>query len=265
MKKILSIAMAVALILGVFCMSASADQSGIGVYVTIADENGELALALEKITVADLDGDGKYTLDEALYAAHEAKFVGGAAAGYASEDTQWGISLMKLWGAENGGSYGYCVNDASAMGLGQELAEGDRINAYVYTDLVAWSDTYCFFDQAELTVPVGSEVTLTLMASGYDANWNPVTLPVAGATVTVNGADIALTDSEGKVTLTASAIGEYLISAKSESATLVPPATRAAVVEEAPATGIGSVSAWIAVFLLCGIALAAMSGKRNEN
>ena len=55
-------------------------------------------LAMEKITVADNDGDGALTINDALYAAHEKAFTGGAAAGYASVQSDWGLSLSKLWG-----------------------------------------------------------------------------------------------------------------------------------------------------------------------
>ena len=120
---------------------------------------------------------------------------------------------------ENGGSYGYYVNNTAAMSLADPVADGDFINAFVYTDLTGWSDVYCFFD-AETVAP--GEVTLTLSAAGYDENWAPVTSPLAGAVITVNGEKTeSVTDENGQVTLTVEA-GD-VISAVAEDATLVPP------------------------------------------
>ena len=194
------------------------------VLVTIADENGKLALTMEAVTVTDIDADGVLTINDALYCAHEDYYEGGAAAGYASAMSEYGLSLAKLWGAENGASYGYYVNDVAAWGLSDPIAEGDRINAFVYTDLTAWSDTYCYFDVAEADAKAGDTITLTLSSAGYDADWNPITLPVAGATITVNGEKTdAVTDENGKATVTLSGEGTLIISAVSDTQTLVPP------------------------------------------
>lgn len=48
----------------------------------------------------------------------------------------------KLWGTENGGSYGYYVNNVSTWSLTDPVDEGDYVNAFVYTDLTTWFDTY---------------------------------------------------------------------------------------------------------------------------
>ena len=65
-------------------------------------------------------------------------------------------------------------------------------------------------------------LTLTLSAAGYDENWSPVTSPLAGAVITVNGEKTeSVTDENGQVTLTVEA-GD-VISAVAEDATLVPP------------------------------------------
>ncbi|MBP5657968.1 MAG: hypothetical protein J6X52_05545, partial [Clostridia bacterium] len=107
MKRTLALIVAV-LIVAVFASVLCAAKDPV-VYVTIA--NGELVLAREAVTLTDADNDGALTINDALYLAHEAKFEGGAAAGYASSTGDYGLSLTKLWGVENGGSYGYFVND----------------------------------------------------------------------------------------------------------------------------------------------------------
>ncbi|MBO7666544.1 MAG: hypothetical protein J6S70_03845, partial [Clostridia bacterium] len=93
----------------------------------------------------DADADGVLTISDALYAAHEAAYEGGAAAGFAAATTEYGLSLTKLWGVENGGSYGYFVNDNSAMSLADPLSDGDEVVAFIYT-AADWSDAYSFFD-----------------------------------------------------------------------------------------------------------------------
>lgn len=239
MKKFLSITLAVLMLVSTFCLTAFAEDAtpaSADVYVTIADNNGKLVLTQEKITVVDKDSDGKITIDEALFAAHEAKFEGGAAAGYASAMSDWGLSLTKLWGVENGGSYGYYVNNASAMGLADEVHSGDYINAFIYTDLTTWSDTFCFFDVNVANAEKNGEITLTLKAAGYDANYAPITTPVEGATITINGtATNVKTNAEGKATINLETAGKNVISATSETMTLVPPVCVATVSTDATA------------------------------
>lgn len=231
MKKILSVITTLLIAACVMGLTALADSnSSAEVFITISDENGKLVLTQEKITVTDMDNDGKFTLDEALYAAHEAKFPGGAAAGYKSSVTSYGLSLDKLWGTENGGSYGYYVNNISSNGLADEVKAEDYINAFVYTDLNAWSDTYCYFDKNSASIEQGEEVSLTLTACGFDSNYNPITFPVEGAKITLNGALTEYTtDAKGKVTFTLPDAGEYVISAVSDSVILVPPAFKTSV------------------------------------
>ncbi len=206
------------------------ETDSVNVYVTISDAEGTLALAAESIAVSDIDGDGALTINDALYLAHEACYDGGAAAGYASAYGDYGLSLNKLWGTENGGSYGYYVNNASAWSLADPVADGDYINAFVYTDLNAWSDTYCYFDANSVSAEAGEEVTLTLLAAGYDADWNPAVLPVEDAIITIDGeASDWRTDAEGKVTLSFKNGGNFVISAVSDTQILVPPVCKAAV------------------------------------
>ena len=236
MKKFLSITVAVfmlmsALSLTVFGTEVSPESAD--VCVTVSDGSGKLVLVQEKISATDKDGDGKVTVDEALFAAHEAKYEGGAYAGYASAETAYGVSLMKLWGDESG-SFGYYVNNASAMSLADEVKDGDHINAFIYTDLVTWSDTYCFFDKYTVNAEEGEEISLTLKYAGYDASWNPVVLPVEGAVITIDGAATEYkTDAEGKVDVKLDKAGDIVISATSETMTLVPPVCKAAVAAKA--------------------------------
>lgn len=193
------------------------------VYVSVTDAENALVMAYVPVCVTDVDADGTLTLRDALDCAHAACFPDGAE-GFACAVTEYGLSMTRLWGVENGGSYGYCLNDAPAWSLADPVKDGDHVKAYVYTDLTAWSDTYCFFAAPATQSVSGAEVSLTLSANGYDEMWNPVVLPVSGAVLTVNGeATASVTGEDGTAVLTFAAPGTYLVSAVSDAQTLVAP------------------------------------------
>lgn len=290
MKKQFSSALT-ALALVPFCvgaMSADADDSA-RVFVTIADENGALALAQAEVEVTDTDGDGALTICDALYAAHEANYPGGAAAGFASSEGQYGLQLDQLWGAENGTGYGYYVNHTSAMSLGDPISDGDYVAAFVYTDTTAWSDSYCWFNCNTAEAKESETITLTLSAAGYDENWNPISLPVAGAVITINGEKTEyVTDENGNAAISFESADTYLISAVSDTQILVPPVCKIAVsaqettaattteqettttqtttasAQTAPTTGDSGIGAcFITAAVLSGVALIS-ARKKNE-
>lgn len=187
------------------------------VTVTIASA-GELVVCAQTIAVTDADSDGALTISDAIAVAHRAFYPSGAA-GYAAEMTDYGLSVQKLWGVENGGSYGYYVNNASALNLTDPIADGDYVAAYSYADLTNWSDTYTWFNDL---VVVPGEVTLTLSQTTFDENWNTVTLPVNMARILINGeATDYYTDEHGDVTLSVEA-GDIL-SARVDGMVIVPP------------------------------------------
>lgn len=228
MKKIVSVMLSLLIVLSLGVICAAAEQSA-DVYVTIADKDGKLAVAADKVTVTDTDSDGKLTITDALYCAHETFYEGGAAAGYATVNTQYGLSLDKLWGAANGGSYGYYLNGASAWSLTDEVKSDDYLYAFVYTDLVGWSDKFSTFDRfmGDVDANEGVELTLTYVAE-YDEYYMPVFKPLAGAAITVNGEDTALkTDENGKVKVNFDKNGAAIVSAKSDVVKIAPPVFRA--------------------------------------
>lgn len=194
------------------------------VFVTISDKDGNLVLTQSPVNVTDIDNDGSLTIYDALYQAHETYYEGGAEAGFAAEQSQYGLSLAKLWGTANGGSYGYYVNHQAANGMTDSVQNGDYLNAFVYTDLTAWSDKYSFFDKNTACISWEDSLTLTLSMAGFTEDWLPVTLPVENAVILINDEETELkTDAEGKVTIPAETAGKYVISAKSDTLTLVPP------------------------------------------
>jgi hypothetical protein len=215
-KRIISLALAcLMLALSMLCFASCGEtEKGPFVYVTVADENGEIVARYEKIEFTE-----GMTVDGALAALHAEKCEGG----YASAESAYGLSLTKLWGVENGGSYGYYVNNASPSSLADTLKEGDHVYAFVYTDTVTYSDTYAFFTVPTAEVATGEALALTLSSLGYDEAWNTVTLPVEGAKISVDGTETdVVTDADGKATLTFDKKGTYVVSAVHGTLNLVP-------------------------------------------
>ncbi len=265
MKRTLSILTAVMLALAL-CITTCAED--VSVYVTISDDNAPLAVKYEKIAVSDFDGDGVVTVNDALFAAHEEFYKGGAKEGYEAVKSEYGLSLNKLWGTVNGGSYGYYINNQSSASLLDTVSDGDHLYAYAYTDLISWSDTYSYFDLLTSSCEEGGNVTLTLLAATYDENWNPITVPVVGANITLNGKDTGIiTDENGTATITCNKAGEHIISAVSETETLVPPICTLTVIGTAPKIGAAAVVG-LGVIVLLSVAVfisySALKRKNNE-
>ncbi|MBQ7007403.1 MAG: hypothetical protein IJN59_06200 [Oscillospiraceae bacterium] len=223
MKKLFSVMLAFLMVTGCMSITAFADDSSATVYVSIADK-GRLVAAQTKVTVTDIDGDNALTVNDALYAAHKAVYPGGAKDGYGYyTHKDYGLSISRLWG-DTSGNFGYYINNSSCWSLADSVKSGDYLNAFVYSDSKKYSDKYCFFNDFTVTADSNSDIELTLSSSGYDASWNPVTLPVANAEITVDGKATGVkTDANGKATIQISGAGEHIISAVSASETLVPP------------------------------------------
>ena len=254
MKKTLALILACVIVCAFASFLCAAKEPV--VYVTIA--NGELVLAREPITLTDADGDGALTVNDALYLAHEAKFEGGAAAGYASSTGDYGLSLNRLWGVEKGGSYGYFVNDNSAMSMADPVSDGDEVVAYIYT-ASDWSDAYTFFD-----IKSGaSGAELTFCVCSYDENWALVKTPTAGAEITVDGVKTGVkTDANGKAKVELAENGEHIVSAVLEGKVIVPPVCTLTKKDSTPKTG----DAGIVALAICGVIALAGFGlaKRSK-
>ena len=249
--KAMLITLALTLAVIVSCVCVSAD----GAKITVSIANGTLVLTEAAVDVTDIDGDGALTINDALIAAHTAYYTDGAD-GYAAANGDYGLAITKLWGVENGGSYGYYVNNAASMGLSDPVKDGDRLYAFIYTDTTAFSDMYTFFDKAAADVSENG--------AGYDENWNPVTLPVEGAVITVNGEKTAfVTDKDGKVSVKLDKAGKYTVTAVSDDKALVPAVCIVNVTESSPQTGDNGVYALV----ICGtVALfAATVALRRKN
>lgn len=209
------------------------------VYVTIAsdgrvvqDKNGGY-VAQAAVKVCDHDKDGILTVDDALFAAHEACYEGGAAAGYSSYPGVHGLSLAILWGKGTAGTSaiaGYWLNNASCWSLADEVEEGDYLTAFNYCDSAGWSDAYSFFTQNEVSVASGNSITLNLRyISGYDAanGYAPIVSPLSGASVEFLDSDDSetlTTNSDGQVCISTAALseGSYRVTAYKLDGSIVP-------------------------------------------
>ena len=207
----------------------------VDVFVTIVDDgnivtdkNGEY-VAQAQVTVSDRDQNGKITVDEALYATHEALYNGGAETGYSTFDSGSGLSLAILWGRGTAGvfaSAGYYLNNAGCWSLNDVVNAGDYLTAFNYYDTIFYSDAYSYFSENTVSVHQGTSVTLTLNALGYDENWNQVSSPYAGAKLMLLGttADVLTTDEGGRVEIATSQLqpGTYYAVAYTEAKNIVP-------------------------------------------
>lgn len=222
MKKILVVVLLLLTFTTLALPIVAADGDELYVYVSITDGDNKLAYA--KVKVLDKDGNGEFSVHDALYYAHVWYYEGGATAGYKSVPSAQGLRLTKLWGKENGSGYGYYVNDVAADSLEMSLKENDHVHAFVYQDTVNGSDTYSYFDKIYFQVEKDESVTLTLMAATFDENRNPVKIPVTDAYITLNGEKTDFrTDENGKVTITFEKGGKTLVGAVSDSMNLVNP------------------------------------------
>lgn len=216
MKNIFTLLLAFVLL---FCC-ANAET----VFVTISNGQGELVVAAEAFDVNDADGDGALSIYDALFAAHDERFEGGAQAGFMAANTDHDNSIQRLWGEENGGSYGYFVNNISAYSLSDPIQEGDSLHAFAYTDLECWSDTYSYFNFEITDISAGESISLQLNMQSYDADWMPVVDPVAGAMILIDGiSSEIITDETGAAAIVFNQPGTYVLSAVSEEVNLVPP------------------------------------------
>lgn len=242
-KRILSMLLALALTLGLFPAAARAEEASVAsitVQLTLyekgqfaKDKDGRIMFQ-RSVTVTDDNGDGTYSLNEALLAAHTA-YCSAGADGY----TVSGSWVTQLWGTATS-DYGFYKNNAVTGTVDAEaLADGDQITAFTYYDTAGYSDRYSFFTEAEKTVTAGEEFTLTLMSWGYDGNFNPVQAPVAAAPIGAYDLDTGTysvpsafrgehiygdiysqtvsTSTSGSVTFSITELGTYYVTAQHNS------------------------------------------------
>ncbi len=194
------------------------------VFVSIADDKKTLQTTYEKVTAYDFNADGIVSVDEALYAAHEKYYEGGAAKGYRSVISTFGNTLQKLWGIENGGAFGYTVNSTFPSSLDGKVENGDSVYAFAYSDLSTFTDSYSKFNSYSVSSDAGEPIALTLSKSYYETASSIQFTPLGEAVITVDGKPTEyITDKNGQVSIIINEAGKHVISATSEKYNLVPP------------------------------------------
>ena len=228
LKKIAAVLL-IALMLGTSLVCFAAAEEKPYAYVNIYDGK-KVVLSMFKVEKTDEDGDGSWTINDALLTAHKAKCKDG----YASAASEWGTSITKLWNDESG-AFGYYLNNKMVMtDVKEKLNETahDVIYAYVYSDTQTWSDAYSFFDQTSFSGNAKDKVTLTLYYVTFDENYNQVNKTLEGATIYFDTKKTEYkTDANGKVEVELPTYST-VISAEKDGMTLIPPICRYNLIEK---------------------------------
>ena len=210
----------------------------INVNVSISNA-GQVVMAQKSVSVTDNNRDGTLDVFEALYAAHEASFEGGAAAGFATTEGSYGTTITKLWGVD--GIPMYAINH-DAGGYGTTVAADDLVYAYNLKDAANYSDSYSKFDKDtyEVEATTGLSVELSRFFSDPDNEWAMTQQAFAGATLAVLGTDLSAVDASrysfkdnggGSYTVTFDEAGEYFLTANCDNPILVPAVAKVTVAE----------------------------------
>ncbi len=214
-KRILALVLTFIMLLGVMPVYA---ENAITVYMSIS-KYGQIVETKDGDAFAylpiKLKGKDEYTIDDAFLAAHTQYYEGGEN-GYGTENSDWGLSISKLWG-DTSYNFGYQVNGGaeSVMGPSHILSGGDYIDAAIYKNAYPDTESYSVFDTFKDEAFGGDEFTVYLSyASGYDDNWNSVFSPCEGAKILVNGKETEIeTDENGVATIVLNEKGRNVISA----------------------------------------------------
>ena len=241
-KRLLSLLLALTMALSLATTGAwAADQDSIQVTVTIANQ-GAIAvgknntlMARVPVTVTDRNGDGKFTYDEAMAAAHKAYYEKGEV-GFAMD----GSMCSMLWGVETKNLCFYRNNEQTGYIDGQSITANDNLVAFPYMDTTGFSDRYGFFNQETVSAKTDEAVTLNLQGQGYNESWVMTTEPVVGAELEVyqNGKFQKLnvvTDDKGNSTISFDKAGKYVVSAQKSGIKWIPPVCIVTVTDQTPA------------------------------
>ena len=181
----------------------------------LKDKDGEL-MAGRTVT---LTGQSSYTMDDAIKAAHDQYYPGGAEVGYdyhADENGFFDGVIYRLWGIDRKdvANIGYALNhDTTVMmantALSEKVQDGDDLHFFIRQ----WREAQAFFTQAEQTVQEGQNAVLRLRI-GNGVQYSDC----AGASICIDGKmqEGLATDENGRVTLPALAPRDtpYFITAK---------------------------------------------------
>ena len=188
----------------------------------LASAKDGTAVAEKPVTVTDLDKDGHLTYDEALVAAHNAYFEGGAEAGYALGSGQYGPYVSKLWGVDTSNTLFMTNDEGLPSGVTMdEVKAGDSLYVSINADDAYYADWYSKFSEKNIEATDADDITVTLTGhlgmafTEEDMQFVPlegvkIGLWKNGAFEAIEG---AVTGADGKATFKLAA-GEYILTAK---------------------------------------------------
>ena len=145
-KRIVALILTLIMLIGTVPVFA---EDAITVYMSIS-KYGEIVETKDGDAFAylpvKLKGKDEYTIDDAFLAAHTEYYEDGEN-GYQTEESDWGLSICKLWG-DTSYNFGYQVNGGaeSVMGPTHILEGGEYIDATIYKNAYPDSESYSAFD-----------------------------------------------------------------------------------------------------------------------
>jgi len=225
--KLFALLTALLLLLSTLPISAAAADE-ITVYMSVS-VRGELARGKDGTIIACVPlalEDGSATVHEAIAALHDAYFEGGSQAGYAATESSFGgMSMDMLWGKTDGVGGFYINGDMPPYTVdAATLSDGDVVDIIIFRP--DFSDVHATFDKALLNAAPGEKINLTLYMDTYDEQFNLSKEPLPGASIWAGADSLSdtglVTDAGGRVSLSFSEPGTYIVTAKSETAITAP-------------------------------------------
>ena len=195
---------AMALPFSAFSVSAAEETAKIHIKITLSE-----TVVDSDITVKDTNNDGKLTVEDALYTAHEQFYPGGAAAGYSDE---------LIWGKPCSGGYSLINPDEYPLedrpyNERTEIRDGDTLDwgMHCYN-----TDSYSFILDAEEAYRDGEPIaqgTKIIFYGVHNTMTDNGTEPVEGIELLIDGQKSGIkTDANGTAAFTLDKLGTYTIS-----------------------------------------------------
>jgi len=200
--------------------AVKAAKGSVTVNCAIANK-GKLVVKNQNVKVTDVNKNGKFDIYDTFYKIHKAKKKK-----FAVKEGQ----ITKFWSVKTT-VVGYMLNDDSAGGLDDEVADGDYLYGFVYKDQPTYSDQYTSITDANgkrtSTYPAYEGVDLTLSVYGYDPDndwaFGKVDYDYSKATITVNGKDQDVPIAEdGTFHIDTPKASKYTVSVKAKEGILTP-------------------------------------------
>lgn len=211
MKKTVNMIMLSALTASMIPFRTFAAEQSVNVHVLISQDK---TVVDSTIDVTDENSDGRVTPEDALIAAHNIFYPGGADAGCAGDEYIWGQRGGYCFQRNGIGSQDDTVVDP---GYTKDLVNGDSLS---WTLDIPATETYYFISEFlnrqtySDSIAQGAEIDLQLM---HLIPTQPKDVPTSGVEILVDGSSTGIcTDADGKAVLKMDTVGEHRITANTE-------------------------------------------------